>query len=110
MARPGNRAACARDADRYRACRRPTVNLEFWRNYVEEIEATPVDILLGKAAAPVRNALSRSLEKKEMTPEEGFLLYASEGDDLRSTVQCADIPRAPALCHEVRSDRHRSIN
>jgi len=77
------------------------VNLEFWRNYVDEIEATPVDILLGKAAAPVRNALVRSLEKKELTPEEGLLLYTSEGDDLRATVKCADIARAEDVGNEV---------
>jgi len=45
------------------------VNLQFWRNYVDEIEATPIDVLLGKAAAPVRTALARSLEKKELTPK-----------------------------------------
>src|SRR5258708_3419796 len=110
MARPRDRAARASDAERYRACRRPTVNLEFWRNYVDEIEATPVDILLGKAAAPVRNALVRSLEKKELTPEEGLLLYTSEGDDLRATVKCADIARAEDVGNEVTYVVNRNIN
>src|SRR6266481_5913850 len=110
LARPRDRAARARDADRYRACRRPTVNLEFWRNYVDEIEATPVDILLGKAAAPVRNALVRSLEKKELTPEEGLLLYTAEGDDLRATMKCADIARAEDVGNEVTYVVNRNIN
>src|ERR1700688_3483603 len=110
MARPCDRAARARDEDRYRAFRRPTVNLEFWRNYVDEIEATPVDILLGKATAPVRTALSRSLEKKELTPEEGLLLYTSEGDDLRATVKCADIARAEDVGNEVTYVVNRNIN
>src|ERR1700688_3006840 len=110
MARPCDRAARARDEDRYRAFRRPTVNLEFWRNYVDEIEATPVDILLGKAAAPVRDALSRSLEKKELTPEEGLLLYTSEGDDLRATVKCADLARAEDIGNEVTYVVNRNIN
>src|SRR6266849_358285 len=110
MARPCNRAACARDADLYRACRRPTVNLEFWRNYVDEIEATPMDLLLGRATPAVRLALSRSLEKKELTPEEGLLLYTAEGDDLRATVTCADIARAEDVGNEVTYVVNRNIN
>ena len=36
------------------------MNLQYWRDYVDEIEATPVDALLGKASAPVRSALTRA--------------------------------------------------
>ncbi len=86
------------------------MNLEFWRNYVDEIEATPVDVLLGKADASVRNALVRSLEKKELTPEEGLLLYTSEGDDLRATVKCADLARAEDVGNEVTYVVNRNIN
>jgi FO synthase len=86
------------------------VNLEFWRNYVDEIEATPVDALLAKATVPIRNALARALEKKELTPEEGLLLYTSDGDDLRATVKCADIARAEDVGNEVTYVVNRNIN
>ena len=86
------------------------MNLQFWRNYVDEIEATPVDILLAKATAPVRTALMRSLEKKELTPDEGLLLYTAEGDDLRATIKCADIARAEDVGNEVTYVVNRNIN
>src|SRR5271163_4386585 len=91
-------------------CRRPIMNLEYWRTYVDEIEATPVGALLARAAAPVSNALVRALEKKELTPEEGLLLYTSEGDDLRATVKCADIARAEDVGDEVTYVVNRNIN
>ena len=37
------------------------MNLEYWRTYVDEIEATPVEALLGKASPAVRTALTRAL-------------------------------------------------
>jgi FO synthase len=86
------------------------VNLQFWRNYVDEIEATPLDMLLAKATAPVRTALMRSLEKKELTPEEGLLLYTAEGDDLRATIKCADLARAEDVGNEVTYVVNRNIN
>src|SRR5271154_5102768 len=80
-------------------CRRPIMNLEYWRTYVDEIEATPVGALLGKASPAVRTALERALLKHELTPEEGLLLYTSEGDDLRATVKSADLARgATEVC------------
>ncbi|MGA9724831.1 MAG: hypothetical protein WBQ86_20415, partial [Candidatus Binatus sp.] len=63
------------------------MNLEYWRTYVDEIEATPVDALFSKASPAMRTALEHALLKRELTPEEGFLLYTSEGDDLRATVK-----------------------
>src|ERR1700751_2185454 len=91
-------------------CRRPIMNLEYWRTYVEEIEATPVEALLGKASPAVQTALERSLLKKELTPEEGLLLYTSEGDDLRATVKCADLARAEDIGNEVTYVVNRNIN
>ena len=44
--------------------RRPIMNLEYWRDYVDEIEATPVDALLGKASPAVRTALEHALAEK----------------------------------------------
>jgi hypothetical protein len=86
------------------------MNLEYWRTYVDEIEATPVEALLGKATPAVRTALEKSLLKKELTPEEGLLLYTSEGDDLRATVKCADLARAEDIGNEVTYVVNRNIN
>jgi FO synthase len=86
------------------------MNLEYWRTYVDEIEATPVDALLGKASSAVRAALEHALLKKELTPEEGFLLYTSQGDDLRATVKCADLARAEDVGDEVTYVVNRNIN
>jgi 2-iminoacetate synthase ThiH len=86
------------------------MNLEYWRTYVDEIEATPVEALLGKASPAVRTALERSLLKRELTPEEGLLLYTSEGDDLRATVKCADLARAEDIGNEVTYVVNRNIN
>src|SRR5260370_31418412 len=91
-------------------CRRPIMNLEYWRTYVDEIEATPVDALLGKASPAVRTVLEHALLKKELTPEEGLLLYTSEGDDLRATVKCADLARAEDIGDEVTYVVNRNIN
>src|SRR6202795_4469103 len=112
MARPRDRAARARDASSNRRAggRRARVNLEYWRNYVDEIEATPLDALLGKASAPVRAALERAREKKELSADEGFLLYTAEGDDLRATVKCADLARAEDVGNEVTYVVNRNIN
>jgi FO synthase len=86
------------------------MNLEYWRDYVDEIEATPVDALLGKTSTPVRTALDHALAKKELTPDEGLLLYTSEGDDLRATIKCADLARAEDNGDEVTYVVNRNIN
>ncbi len=86
------------------------MNLEYWRDYVDEIEATPVDALLGKASPAVRTALEHALLKRELTPEEGLALYTAGGDDLRATVRCADIARAEDVGDEVTYVVNRNIN
>jgi 7,8-didemethyl-8-hydroxy-5-deazariboflavin synthase CofH subunit len=86
------------------------MNLEYWRDYVDEIEATPVDALLGKASPAVRTALEHALLKRELTPEEGLLLYTAGGDDLRATVRCADLARAEDVGNEVTYVVNRNIN
>src|SRR5258707_6414246 len=91
-------------------CRRPIMNLEYWRTYVDEIEATPVEALLGKVSHPVRTALEHALLKRELTPEEGLLLYTAEGDDLRATIKCADLARAEDIGYEVTYVVNRNIN
>ncbi len=86
------------------------MNLEYWRTYVDEIEATPVEALLGRSSPAVRTALEHALLKKELTPEEGFSLYTSEGDDLRAVVKCADLARAEDIGDEVTYVVNRNIN
>jgi 7,8-didemethyl-8-hydroxy-5-deazariboflavin synthase CofH subunit len=91
-------------------CRSQIINLDYWRTYGDEIEATPVEALLGKATPAVRTALEKSLLKRELTPEEGLLLYTSEGDNLRATVKCADLARAEDIGDEVTYVVNRNIN
>ncbi len=86
------------------------MNLEFWRNYVDEIEATPLEALLNKASAPIRASLERSREKKELTPEEGLRIYTAVGDDLRAIIKCADLARAEDVGDEVTYVVNRNIN
>ena len=86
------------------------MNLEFWRNYVDEIEATPLETLLGKASAPIRATLERSRARKELTPEEGLNLYTAVGDDLRAVIKCADLARAEDVGDEVTYVVNRNIN
>jgi 7,8-didemethyl-8-hydroxy-5-deazariboflavin synthase CofH subunit len=86
------------------------VNLEYWRNFVAEIEAAPLDALLAKASLGVRAALEKSRERRELTPEEGLLLYTADGDDLRAAVKCADLARAEDVGNEVTYVVNRNIN
>ncbi len=39
------------------------MNLEQWRNWVDEVEAAPVAVLLDRASPEMREALKRSLER-----------------------------------------------
>ncbi len=86
------------------------MNLEHWRNWVEQIEATPVETLLDRASSDVRTALGHSLDRVELTPEEGLLLYTAQDDDLRAIVKCADIARAEDVGDEVTYVVNRNIN
>jgi len=86
------------------------VNLEYWRDFVDDIEAAPADRLLGRASAPVRAALDRAMSHQELTSDEGLLLYTAEGDDLRATVKCADMARAEDVGNEVTYVVNRNIN
>ncbi len=84
-------------------------DLEF-RDYVEEIEATPLGDLLDRASADVRIALTGALNRRELTPEEGLRLYTAQGDDLRAAVKCADLARAEDCGDEVTYVVNRNIN
>jgi FO synthase len=86
------------------------VNLQDWRSWVDEIESAPAAALLDRASAEVRAALTRSLERKELTAEEGLKIYTAEGDDLRAVVKCADLARAEDAGNEVTYVVNRNIN
>ena len=86
------------------------MNVEVWRNWVDEIEATPLGALIDKTSPEVRAALKRSLAREELTPEEGHTLYTATGDDLRAVVKCADLARAEDVGNEVTYVVNRNIN
>jgi len=86
------------------------VNLEELRNYVDEIEATPLSVLLDKAGTETRAALIRALDGEELTSAEGLSLYTAQGDDLRAAIKCADLARAEDVGDEVTYVVNRNIN
>jgi FO synthase len=86
------------------------VNLEQLRSFVDEIEATPLHTLMDRASADVCAALKKSLDRRELNPEEGLLLYTAEGDNLRAVIKCADIARAEDVGDEVTYVVNRNIN
>ncbi len=86
------------------------MNLAELRGYVNEIEATPLNVLMRPASASVRAALEKSLRRGELTAEEGLALYTAEGDDLRAVIKCADLARAEDVGDEVTYVVNRNIN
>jgi 7,8-didemethyl-8-hydroxy-5-deazariboflavin synthase CofH subunit len=86
------------------------VNLEELRRYADEVEAAPLGALMDKVSPGVRAALKRALASRELTPEEGLLLYTAQGDDLRATMKCADLARAEDIGNEVTYVVNRNIN
>lgn len=86
------------------------MNLEDWRNWIDQIEATPVEALLDRASSEVRAALKRSLNRAELTPDEALLIYTAQGDNLRAVVKCADLARAEDVGDEVTYVVNRNIN
>jgi FO synthase len=86
------------------------VNLTELRDYVDAIEATALDALLGEASPTVRAALSKSLNYDELTREEGLALYTCQGPDLRAMIKCADLARAEDIGNEVTYVVNRNIN
>ena len=86
------------------------MNVEVWRNWIDEIEATPLGALIDKTSPEVRAALKRSLAREELTPGEGHTLYTATSDDLRAVVKCADLARAEDVGNEVTYVVNRNIN
>jgi FO synthase len=86
------------------------MNLEHWRNWIDEIEAAPLEALLNRASPGVRAALEKSRAREDLTPDEGLLVYTAEGDDLRAVVKCADLARAEDVGDDVTYVVNRNIN
>ena len=86
------------------------MNLEQLHSFVDEVEAAPLSALMDKASPGVRMALKRSLNREELTAEEGLLLFTATGDDLRAVVKCADLARAEDVGDEVTYVVNRNIN
>ena len=86
------------------------MNLDQLRNYVDEIDGASLSSLMDQVSAPVRAVLMRGLDRQELTPDEGLLLYGAEGADLRALVKCADLARAEDVGDEVTYVVNRNIN
>ncbi|MGH7917847.1 MAG: 5-amino-6-(D-ribitylamino)uracil--L-tyrosine 4-hydroxyphenyl transferase CofH [Candidatus Binataceae bacterium] len=86
------------------------MNLEQLRDYVEEIEAAPLAALMDGASNDVRAALGKSLNRRELTADEGLLLYTATGADLRAMIKCADLARAEDVGDDVTYVVNRNIN
>ncbi|HYB89422.1 MAG TPA: 5-amino-6-(D-ribitylamino)uracil--L-tyrosine 4-hydroxyphenyl transferase CofH [Candidatus Binataceae bacterium] len=86
------------------------MNLQYWRDWIDEIEAAPLDALLAKASPEVRAALEKGRERRELNTDEGLALYTARGDDLRAAVKCADLARAEDVGNEVTYVVNRNIN
>ena len=86
------------------------MNLAHLRDYVDEIEATPLEVLMRAASVAVRAALEKSLGDGELSREQGLVLYAAEGADLRALIKCADLARSRACGDDVTYVVNRNIN
>ncbi|MGH7906100.1 MAG: 5-amino-6-(D-ribitylamino)uracil--L-tyrosine 4-hydroxyphenyl transferase CofH [Candidatus Binataceae bacterium] len=80
------------------------------RDYVNDIDATPIAALLDESSPAVRQALQDALERRELTPAQGLLLYTAESGDLRALIKCADLARAEDCGGEVTYVVNRNIN
>ena len=86
------------------------MNLDQIRGYVDEIEATPLNVLMAHASADMRAMLLKSLNGQELTTDEGLaILYG----DRRRSARChkaADLARAEDVGEEVTYVVNRNIN
>jgi FO synthase len=86
------------------------VNLEQIRDFVDEIEATPLNVLMARTSADMRATLLKSLNGKELSTDEGLAIYTATGDDLRAVIKAADLARAEDVGEEVTYVVNRNIN
>ncbi len=86
------------------------MNLDQIRGFVDDIEATPLNVLMAHASADMRAMLLKSLNGKELTSDEGLAIYTATGDDLRAVIKAADLARAEDVGEEVTYVVNRNIN
>jgi FO synthase len=86
------------------------VNLDQIRGFVDDIEATPLNVLMAHASADMRAMLLKGLNGKELTTDEGLAIYTASGDDLRAVIKAADLARAEDVGEEVTYVVNRNIN
>ena len=86
------------------------MNLEQIRSFVDDIEATPLNVLMAHASSDVRAILLKSLNGKELSTDEGLTVYTATGDDLRAVIKAADLARAEDVGEEVTYVVNRNIN
>ncbi|HEY1849908.1 MAG TPA: hypothetical protein VGG60_02705, partial [Candidatus Binataceae bacterium] len=77
------------------------MNLDQIRGFVDDIEATPLNVLMAHASADMRAMLLKSLNGRELTTDEGLAIYTATGDDLRAVIKAADLARAEDVGEEV---------
>ncbi len=86
------------------------MNFEELQDWVESAVAAPLATLMDAADTDVRAALADALARRELTPEQGLLLYTAEGDNLRALIKCADLARDEDCGDEVTYVVNRNIN
>jgi 7,8-didemethyl-8-hydroxy-5-deazariboflavin synthase CofH subunit len=86
------------------------VNLDQIRGFVDDIEETPLNVLMAHASADMRAMLLKGLNGKELTTDEGLAIYTATGDDLRAVIKAADLARAEDVGEEVTYVVNRNIN
>ena len=86
------------------------MNLDQIRGFVDDIEATPLNVLMAHASADMRAMLLKSLNGRELTTDEGLAIYTATGDDQRAVIKAADLARAEDVVEEVTYVVNRNIN
>jgi 7,8-didemethyl-8-hydroxy-5-deazariboflavin synthase CofH subunit len=86
------------------------VNLDQIRGFVDDIEATPLNVLMAHASAEMRATLLKSLNGNELSTDQGLAVYTATGDDLRAVIKAADLARAEDVGEEVTYVVNRNIN
>ena len=61
----------------------------------------PLDRVLGRAAPDIRSILQASLERREVSVEDGERLLEADGDDLLALIRTADHVRAEDVGDDV---------
>ena len=86
------------------------MNVAELSDYVNAIEAAPLERMLAAASPAPRAVLSSAMEGREIDPEAGLALYTSQGNDLAALIKCADWARQADCGDEVTYVVNRNIN